>query len=562
MSPIRSIGGGGGNGNDGGEESHTIGSSSTSRRRGISFSKFGGGGGGGLQLLRRRRKKHQDNDDGTPIDDEYSNDNNNNDNDDHGLQGGGGGGGGRDLLQRIDSGDSLVVAPQVTGPPESVPRSSSSTSPQPVAITSPNDGKSSPVTYWKGSKATANGNSGGSGRTTSSGRSKIKRFFTSSSRNAESNSSMLSNNSYNNQTSPRSGSNRSSRPTSPRECTTPTEVLLHNPILYHNDAKEFTSLDDPSNFRRGYKPRRRMLLWGLKQDASTRHLQPSFLSSLGIFKRLSDWAFDVVDADKSGFIDEKEFYSGLLLIHLQLGQYTGMAACKAVSREQAHVVFKKMDADDSGTLDKEEFEHVMMILFGNVLFRIVIQYSLTLLIVPLLAQLILDTLYHISYTTLTWYGILSKWYMDLVESASTIAASSSGKGTTIDGNDGEEKIVLLFVSATYPTLQFLLWIITKIIMVVYTIYQYITPYVLQATIQFVVTTISSIPPRVKNTLDIVFVSTVLGILVVPYCLMKIDDLIHLVLSTTTQRGVDKTYQNQSQSTRHLSISPNPSSLSK
>ena len=43
---------------------------------------------------------------------------------------------------------------------------------------------------------------------------------------------------------------------------------------------------------------------------------------------MADWAFDVIDTDQSGFVDEKELYSGLLLIHLKLGSFAGPAACK------------------------------------------------------------------------------------------------------------------------------------------------------------------------------------------------------------------------------------------
>ena len=57
-------------------------------------------------------------------------------------------------------------------------------------------------------------------------------------------------------------------------------------------------------------------------------LKKSWLCRTRMFKGMSDWAFDVVDADGSGSVDEKELYSGLLLIHLKLGTYAGPAACK------------------------------------------------------------------------------------------------------------------------------------------------------------------------------------------------------------------------------------------
>lgn len=57
-------------------------------------------------------------------------------------------------------------------------------------------------------------------------------------------------------------------------------------------------------------------------------LKTSWLSRTKAFTKMSDSAFDIVDADGSGEVDEKELYSGLLLIHLKLGCYAGPAACR------------------------------------------------------------------------------------------------------------------------------------------------------------------------------------------------------------------------------------------
>ncbi len=54
----------------------------------------------------------------------------------------------------------------------------------------------------------------------------------------------------------------------------------------------------------------------------------SYLSRSKWFQKMSAQAFDLVDQDGSGSVDEKELYSGLLLIHLKLGSYAGPAACK------------------------------------------------------------------------------------------------------------------------------------------------------------------------------------------------------------------------------------------
>ena len=56
--------------------------------------------------------------------------------------------------------------------------------------------------------------------------------------------------------------------------------------------------------------------------------QAGWLCKTCFFHNLYQSAFEVVDADGSGDVDEKELYSGLLLIHLKLGTYAGPAACK------------------------------------------------------------------------------------------------------------------------------------------------------------------------------------------------------------------------------------------
>jgi len=126
---------------------------------------------------------------------------------------------------------------------------------------------------------------------------------------------------------------------------------------------------------------------GKKSDVK---MKPSWLARRKFFVNMTDNAFDLVDADGSGEVDEKELYSGLLLIHLKLGCYAGPAACKPVDHERVLSVFHKMDVDGSGSLDRAEFREVMMILFSNVLLRVTAQWSLTLMVVPILAQYILD----------------------------------------------------------------------------------------------------------------------------------------------------------------------------
>jgi hypothetical protein len=67
------------------------------------------------------------------------------------------------------------------------------------------------------------------------------------------------------------------------------------------------------------------------QRLQTTNMHRSWLGQTRFFKKMAESAFQTVDADGSGEVDEKELYSGLLLIHLKLGSYAGPAACKVSS---------------------------------------------------------------------------------------------------------------------------------------------------------------------------------------------------------------------------------------
>jgi len=125
-------------------------------------------------------------------------------------------------------------------------------------------------------------------------------------------------------------------------------------------------------------------------ESQNKASQSSWLTRTKTFKRISDWAFDSVDIDGSGCVDEKELYSGLLLIHLNLGVYAGPAACKPVDRDRVHDIFLKKDIDNNGSLDKAEFLEVMAVLCGNILTRVAVQWASTIIIVPMVAQALLD----------------------------------------------------------------------------------------------------------------------------------------------------------------------------
>mmetsp|Transcript_35285 Transcript_35285/g.85094 ORF Transcript_35285/g.85094 Transcript_35285/m.85094 type:complete len:506 (+) Transcript_35285:116-1633(+) len=132
----------------------------------------------------------------------------------------------------------------------------------------------------------------------------------------------------------------------------------------------------------------------------------SWLTGTEYFKRAVESAFDTVDADKSGDVTMEELYAGLLLIHLKMAVYVGAPACRPASKEYVKEIFHLLDVDGDGTLSKEEFATVMKILYSQVFTRIVIQWGLTLMIVPVISQ------YIINYAKLV-YWIAHEFWKDI-----------------------------------------------------------------------------------------------------------------------------------------------------
>jgi len=129
----------------------------------------------------------------------------------------------------------------------------------------------------------------------------------------------------------------------------------------------------------------------------------SWFTKTSYFQKAIDSSFDTIDTDKSGDVTLEELYAGLLLIHLKLAVYAGAPACRPASKEYVTEIFHLLDTDDSGTLTKEEFGTVMKILYSQVFTRIMIQWGLTLMIVPIISQ------YIIKYTTLLYFIAHEFW---------------------------------------------------------------------------------------------------------------------------------------------------------
>mmetsp|Transcript_26394 Transcript_26394/g.34369 ORF Transcript_26394/g.34369 Transcript_26394/m.34369 type:complete len:334 (+) Transcript_26394:26-1027(+) len=209
-------------------------------------------------------------------------------------------------------------------------------------------------------------------------------------------------------------------------------------------------------------------------------MKPSWLARRQFFTKMADNAFVLIDSDNSGEVDEKELYSGMLLIHLKLGMYAGPAACKPVDHDRVVKVFHTMDVDGSGSLDKDEFREVMMILFSNVLLRVVVQWSMTLIIVPLVAGKILD-------------GIAALWHLGVTSIQNLDERSVIFDAIELFVEDTRDKVYNAMPDA------------------ITTGYDKITDL------------LASVPPTVWETIPLTLLSCILSMLAVPWLIFNIDE---------------------------------------
>lgn len=95
------------------------------------------------------------------------------------------------------------------------------------------------------------------------------------------------------------------------------------------------------------------------------------------------------------------------MIHLKLAAYAGPAACRPATKEYVDNMFDTLDQDRNGTLDKEEFSTLMTILCSQILSRVILQFSMTVVVVPLMSQYLV----HFMKDVYGWISlVLSKIY--------------------------------------------------------------------------------------------------------------------------------------------------------
>jgi Ca2+-binding EF-hand superfamily protein len=273
-----------------------------------------------------------------------------------------------------------------------------------------------------------------------------------------------------------------------------------------------TNYDDNSN-RRGASTRK-------ATATTTNSSSSSWFCGTNYFKKMCEDVFDSIDDDKSGQIEEHELYTGLLLIHLKLGMYAGPAACKPISRQNCQQLFHTLDIDSNGRLDKQEFQNVLPILMGNVISRILFQLLCTLAIVPFLAQFFLKNGYQV-YQFLFLYidCIITDYYLPIFY---------------------DKYHPLLKVAFGWDLLQkYGTLAITKISNVVdvadiaTSIVHNITNYLIQ---KYDVL-LNMIPNDTWRTLPLTLLSTILTMLIVPWTIIKTDQLFQYLATNTTKYSV-------------------------
>ena len=77
-------------------------------------------------------------------------------------------------------------------------------------------------------------------------------------------------------------------------------------------------------------------------------------------KIISDIAFDAVDLDGSGDLDQEE-------LHMIMEEVSKQMGVTPPSQEDLALILKELDESNDGKIDKEEFHDLVMLVFGKML---------------------------------------------------------------------------------------------------------------------------------------------------------------------------------------------------
>lgn len=116
------------------------------------------------------------------------------------------------------------------------------------------------------------------------------------------------------------------------------------------------------------------------------------LTRTNIFHHLVHWSFQQCDTNCTGQLQKEELYTGILLVHLQLAKYAGVAACYPPTRHTIYKLFDASDHNQSGYIEEIEFTNIMMVACTQITSRIVVYYMIIILSVPYLTHILIRTL--------------------------------------------------------------------------------------------------------------------------------------------------------------------------
>ena len=111
-----------------------------------------------------------------------------------------------------------------------------------------------------------------------------------------------------------------------------------------------------------------------------------------ILRNLSEWCFEACDGDHSGSLTYDEVYAGVLLAHLHLARYAGIAALYPPSRNQVMEFCEKVDPKGKQAVGRTEFREIVKLTMAHLGSRIIIYYGFLVLLVPMIASRIVSRL--------------------------------------------------------------------------------------------------------------------------------------------------------------------------
>ena len=261
-----------------------------------------------------------------------------------------------------------------------------------------------------------------------------------------------------------------------------------------------------------------------KEEDKKKSSSSSWFSGTKMFTNMCNDVFDAIDEDHSNAINESELYTGLLLLHLQLGMYAGPAACKPLSKQNAYHLFHKLDTNQDGTLDRIEFQKVIAVLMGNVITRIALQFVCTLVIVPFVATTFLfkldDALRFMEETVVPLFDFehYQSLFYDKYLPLFQLIIGWDLLTKYVADNDYSQLIV-----EKYHEIHDLLLNTTTTTVVVTTVansYQWMMDHYHEL--------LQQIPEETWSSLPLTVVSTIVTMILVPYTIMKTDNFFQYV----------------------------------